>query len=70
MSLAEYISYCLIDPQTALIHHEVIQYVTALISPAPNHISTALAVTDASNWAVDVSNMTTRTRTPAVGVQQ
>lgn len=31
MSLAELISYCLIDPQTALIHHRVIQYLTLLI---------------------------------------
>lgn len=36
MSLAELISYCLIDPQTALIHHRATQYLTLLISVCPS----------------------------------
>lgn len=36
MSLAELISYCLIDLQTALIHHRTIQYLTPLISVYPS----------------------------------
>lgn len=45
MSLAELIPYCLIDPQTALIHHRVIQYLISFNLSAPHHNSIAQAIT-------------------------